>query len=239
MSLEALLRAEPSLWRGEQQTFPHRIIPTGFRALDHALPGAGWQAGRLTELLPAHTGHGEFSLLLPALAALSRQGHWIALVHPPFIPYPPALLNAGIDLDRTLITRTDNDTDTLWAAEQLLRAGSFPAVICWLHKTSPRQQRRLQLAAEAGHCWAVAYRPFDQQADHSPAALRILIRQRPSYLELDIRKSRGGRLQQVTLPLSAFDEAQGVEWPVCNATASGTETAVRLHDQAAGLHPGG
>lgn len=233
-ALENLLRTHPAIWRGQHHGDYHHEtdatdIPsrlrTGFTALDKALPGGGWQPATLTELLIEHEGIGEFSLLLPALRRLTQQ-HWIALIQPPYIPYAPALANAGIRLDHTLIVDADNDDDTLWSAEQLLRTGLFSAVICWIRKTQSRQQRRLQLAAETGQAWAVAYRPGTAAKEHSPAALRLSLQMhtqththnkqndlKKSGLVIDVIKSRGLQAQNIIIQLPDFDASQGVEWP--------------------------
>ncbi len=221
-ALENLLKTNPAIWRGQHHGdydenatgIPSRLC-TGFAALDKALPGGGWQSGTLTELLIEHEGIGEFSLLLPALRQLTQQ-HWIALIQPPYIPYAPALANAGIRLDHTLIVDTDNDDDTLWSAEQLLRTGLFSAVICWIRKTRSRQQRRLQLAAETGQAWAVAYRPATAAKEHSPAALRLSLQMQSNEkngLIIDVLKSRGLQTQDIIIQLPDFDASQGVEWP--------------------------
>jgi len=234
--LEHLLRTHPSIWRGRDYAqqgheFAHepdreqhhtryaaadtalnQPLRTGFSPLDNALPAGGWQPGTLTELLTEHEGAGEFSLLLPALRQLSEQ-HWIALIQPPHIPYAPALANARLQLERTLIVDTDTDTDALWATEQLLRSGMFAAAVCWVRNSTPRQQRRLQLAAEAGQSWAVAYRPIIAAKEHSPAALRLQLSRRPGTLVVDVLKSRGMCPGSIALQLRDFDDPQGAEWP--------------------------
>ena len=123
----------------------------------------------------AHEGVGEFTLLLPALAALTQQEQWIALVAPPYTPYAPALVNAGIALERLLIINCSDHKDAYWATEQLLRSGVFSSVVLWTEKISDeRRQRRLQLAAELGKAWAVCYRPHRAARTSSPAGLRIV-----------------------------------------------------------------
>lgn len=66
----------PALWRASQLGRPgHEIAwATGFAALDAVLPGGGWPAGALTELLLPHPGVGEWRLLAPVLAAVQRGG---------------------------------------------------------------------------------------------------------------------------------------------------------------------
>ncbi len=219
-ALDSLLKTQPSLWRGRDaghkcghgQQSQQETIDTGFPALNNALPGGGWNLGTLTELLFEHEGCGELSLLLPALKTVTQQQQWVALVNPPHIPYAPALSNAGISLDRTLIVDSDNDKDALWATEQLLRAGLFTVVVCWLDKTGLKQQRRLQLAAETGHALAIAYRPTTAAADHSAAAFRLSLSSQAG-MKLNVFKSRGGALHELFIQAHDFDTSQGVEWP--------------------------
>ena len=59
-----------SVWQASR--FAHAggtVLPTGFATLDAELPGGGWPAGALIELLADRPGIGELSLLLPLLGA--------------------------------------------------------------------------------------------------------------------------------------------------------------------------
>ena len=227
-ALEALLASEPAIWRGRERRARGDGIPSGYAALDAALPAAGWARGSVTELLTEAHGIGELSLLLPALRALSGAGEWIAFVNPPHLPYAPALANAGLRLERLLIVDSGRDEDTLWAAEQLLRAGSLAAVLAWTARTSAARQRRLQLAAEHGGSLAVVYRPAAARETHSPVGTRLALGVRDGRLAIDVVKARGGRPGTVLIEPSAFDQAQGCEWPLTNAVpplAPGTVAA--------------
>ena len=199
MTVEALLK-HPALWKGRQTHEKRETFSTGHSALDAALPSGGWPVGALTELMVAHEGVGEFTLLLPALAALTQQQQWIALVAPPHIPYAPALANAGIALERLLVVKPDDQKNAYWATEQLLRSAVFSSVILWAEKTSDeRRQRRLQLAAELGKAWAVCYLPHRAAKTSSPAGLRIVIKKDHTGLQANIIKNRGGRLREVEI----------------------------------------
>jgi len=193
MTVEALLK-HPALWKGRQQHEKRDTFATGHTALDLALPSGGWP------VMVAHEGVGEFTLLLPALAALTQQQQWIALVAPPYIPYAPALVNAGIALERLLIINCSDHKDAYWATEQLLRSGVFSSVVLWTEKISDeRRQRRLQLAAEQGKAWAVCYRPRHADRTSSPASLRIVLQNSHHHLQANIIKNRGGRLCELKL----------------------------------------
>ncbi len=224
-ALEQLLRAEPRLWRGVARHHQDKAIPTGFAALDRALPSGGWSIGGVTEILHASDGIGEFSLLLPALRHLATEGAWCALVAPPHIPYAPALSSAGLCLEHLLVVRPPNDSDALWAAEQLLRSNHFAAVILWAGKASSQSQRRLQLAAEAGRTWAVTYRPLRALGEHSPVSLRIVLGLVGNALRLDLVKVRGGRTTTFDIPRHSFDTWQGTAWPIPPVASAATATS--------------
>ncbi len=191
----------PFFWRG--RGFAHagpEGIPTGFEALDGGLPGRGWPAGALTEILLERHGIGELQLVMPALRRLSRQDRWIVWVCPPYLPYGPALSNHELDQSRLLLIRGQSAEEGLWAAEQALASGVSGGVLLWqLHgaeeKRTPflhRSLRRLQLAAERGNGWAVLFRPWEASAHASPAALRLHLTPRPEgLLEVRVLKCRG------------------------------------------------
>lgn len=208
-AIEKLLRKNPRLWRGRSSTPNWQGLASGYPQLDRHLPGGGWPPNALTEILLAQTGAGELKLLMPALARLSQsdsgvseQGPidnaadaagWIAWIAPPFDPYPPALMQWGIDLSRVLIVRPAATTEALWAAEQALSAGNCAAVLLWSDSLSDASSRRLQLAAEKGKSWAIAFRPLAALSQATAAALRIRLRANLEGTTLDILKSRGGR----------------------------------------------
>lgn len=199
-SLDKLLE-NPRLWRGHGQAQAEPGLATGYEVLDRHLPGGGWPKQALTEILVEHYGVGELRLLMPALAQLSNgdadpacdEPGWIAWVSPPFQPYPPALQQWGIDLSRILIVRPKSDSEMLWSAEQALASGTCAAVLLWPDRLSDQASRRLQLAAEKGGSWAIAFRPPAARREPSAAALRIELLTGRDGTRLSILKSRGGR----------------------------------------------
>ena len=144
-ALDALLKSQPALWRGRERYTDEDSIPTGFASLDNALPTRGWCIGGVTEILSSQQGIGEVSLLLPALSKVTREDQWAAFINPPHVPYAPALSNAGIRLDRLLIIDSKDDLNTLWAAEQVLRAGLFASVVVWVERSTAQTIRLLRL----------------------------------------------------------------------------------------------
>lgn len=170
-----ILLQKSGLWRASSTDCGFRPgIPTGFPALDEHLPGNGWPADGMTELLYQRHGIGEFRMLIPALAHLSQhQRRWLLWVAPPFIPYAPALSGAGIDLSTILIVNPRRSRDMLWVLEKALGSGSCSAVMAWPDSIEPGQVRRLQVAAREGKSWGILLRSHRAAKHASPAELRI------------------------------------------------------------------
>jgi hypothetical protein len=200
MSLEHLLQ-HPALWRAREQgeVAARAGLPTGYAALDRVLPGGGWPAQGLIEVLADRTGIGELSLFLPTLARLcgnAQEDGWLAWISPPHPPYAPALAACGIDVRRILVVRAP---PAEWAMEQALRSGACSAVLGWAGCRDRQSLRRLQLAAEQSRCCAVLFRSLREAHEPSPAVLRIALEGTAEGLLVRILKSRGGRAASVCL----------------------------------------
>jgi hypothetical protein len=200
------------LWRAGEAS-AEAGLPTGFPALDAALPAGGWPFPGLIEILSGHPGSGALRLVLPVLARLAQTRRWLIWVAPPYQPYAPALQAAGIDLSRVMIVDVD-DTDTavpvgrvprgatpatgggqvLWAFEQALRFPGCGAGLLWPGVLETLTLRRLQLACEAGGTLGVLFRASEFANQPSPAALRLLLTPQPAAdaLDITILKCRGG-----------------------------------------------
>ena len=198
-SLEQLL-CDARIWRAGQGERAVPGIATGYAALDEHLAAHGWPTAALTEVLLERPGCGELQLLMPALAALSRDDvasagdrRWLMWVAPPHVPYAPALASAGINLDRVMVVHAREGMDVLWATEQSLRSGNCAAVLTWVERADEKALRRLQLAAAEGNSWGIVFRPSRAAREHSPAALRMLLSAQRGARTLHILKNRGGR----------------------------------------------
>jgi hypothetical protein len=219
-ALDAVLR-HPGIWRrSAAETQVIRTLSTGLAELDALLPGGGWPCGALSEILIEHDGLGELTLLMPALAELTRRRQRVVFVTPPYIPYAPALQAHGLDL-RYVVQIEASTAEGAWSAEQCLRSGSCGAVLGWLHQgsfappqrhvreglvgsaarparvrpgsaeTTYTQLRRLQLAAESGDALAFLFRPASAETQSSPAALRVRLRVEAGEVDIDVLKCRG------------------------------------------------
>ena len=202
MSIEDLV-SHPHIWRGRDSQTAYSVLPTGFDALDRYLPGGSWPQNAITEIFLDRYGSGELSLLMPALASLSRQNvsskQWIVWVDPPFIPYAPALTRCGVNLDRVLLVHSSGGhKNALWAVEQSLRSRSSVATLAWLPVADDAALRRLQIAAEQQSCWTVLFRPITALQQRSPAALRMKLSSATKQ-SLEIVKCRGRRPEVVNL----------------------------------------
>ena len=198
-SMLETLHATLAVWKGA--CAPVRTqsgIGTGFPEVDEALLDGGWPQAALMELLTDQTGMGEFSLLLPVLARLTTsQG--VLLIAPPFVPYAPALAQAGIDLRRLLILPPCAAREGLASAELALRSGACGAVLIWESELSGLSAqgipylalKRLHLAAERGKAMAVVYRAQCHALQPSPAAVRIRLTQAEHRLQMRVFKRRG------------------------------------------------
>jgi protein ImuA len=210
-----------TLWRASHVGRPHAaVFGSGFAALDAVLPGGGWPAGALTELLLPHPGVGELRLLAPVLAQLQQQERWLMWFDPPAEPCPWALQSLGLRAQQMVLVRSafvppgqekarlgkgpkgtkgaERGTGALWALEHALKSGHVGAVLAWLPLRLPADAlRRLQLAAQghAGPAFLLRDEAAARQA--SPAALRLqLAAAAPDALRITLLKRRGPPLMR-------------------------------------------
>lgn len=186
------------VWRyGKGLPAPGRAqrLATGFAELDRALPRHGWFGDGLNELLGNEQGVGEFSLLLPALRQVCAEGKSVLLANPPFLPYAPALAQAGLAFAHLIVVRQADTEGLYWAAEQALRSKACGAVVVWSDESArllpDLMLRRLQVAAHTGSCAGFLFRPRRACEQPSPAPLRIVYAAQQGALELTLHKCRG------------------------------------------------
>ena len=194
----ARLLEHPALWRGSSAA-QRPGLSTGFAALDEQLPGKGWPRSGLIEILVARFGSGELSLLLPALASLTRArcARWCVWVAPPLMPFAPALASQGVVLDRVAVV---SGAHPLWAFEQALGSGACDAALAWARRPLPREIRRLQLAAERGRTLGVLFRPRRVARQPSAAVLRLGLEPSGAGVRVSLLKGRSVRRGAVDLP---------------------------------------
>ena len=150
------LLQKTGMWRASSLDCDYRQgIATGFHQLDEKLAGHGWPSDAITEFLLPRSGIGELRLVMPALAHLSRsESRWQVWVSPPHIPYAPALVQAGIRLDRQLIIQPQSEEDRLWVLSKALASGACSLVMAWPDRIRPEQIAAFRWRAVMGSAQA-------------------------------------------------------------------------------------
>ncbi len=201
--LESLLDSTPSLWRGQRYRGHARSLSTGFDALDEALPTGGWPPGAVVELMVPSMGIGELSLWLPVIKRMTEEQRYVIIANPPYMPYAPALANAGVDLEYVKWLSLDDEQDTLWALEKALRNRECGMALWWpgtkKGSLADSAVRHLQLAAREGESLLGLYRVANDDRgirQSTWAALRLQLRiKQEGGLDIDILKARGSHRQ--------------------------------------------
>ena len=209
MRLEDILQRQP-VWRGTSLAACPPGVPTGFDALDAALPGRGWPAGGLTEILADTRGIGELQLVLPALSRITAAGKRVVWLAPPHVPYAPSLTGAGLDLAQVAVVQPGSSIEALWAAEQVLRSGASEALLAWIPRLRYAEAQRLAVAAGQGRSLAFLFRPIAAAHQPSPAGLRLELEPGSGELLVRLLKRRGAPAgTPLRLPLSLPGHALG------------------------------
>lgn len=209
---QALGRWAGNLWSGAQYAAPTQPArPSGYPELDVELPGGGWPATGLTELLLAAPGSGEWRLLAPLLRAQAAQRP-VLCVAPPLQPHAPALVALGLPLARFVWVTPADAAAAAWALEQGLRCGGVGTALWWGDAATPAL-RRLHLAALEHDCLLLALRPLAARRQSSPAPLRLACRPAAGgRLEIEVFKRRGPA--QATPLRLALPPVAGLEAPL-------------------------
>ena len=192
----------PDLWKGNQLARSKaRVVDCGNADLAAELPGGGWPRGALTELIVQQNGCGELRLLRTAFEKLSAKP--VALLQPPHTVQPTALSWWGLSADNLMTVKASKTADALWAAEQILRAGTCGALLFWQGHVRPESLRRLHLAAQASESLFFMIRPLATTRDASPAPLRLAIRSAKGGVAVEFVKRRGpARDEPLFVPLT-------------------------------------
>ena len=126
------------------------VMSTGIQSLDVLLPHQGLLRGTLTEWISKTIGSGAMTLATITAREAQRSGP-VLVVDPLHCFHAPAAELLSLELNSMTIVRPQNRPDTLWAMEQALRCNAVGAVLGSVQQVSPREFRRLQLAAESGN----------------------------------------------------------------------------------------
>lgn len=192
----------PGVWRADACAQPSGSWTTGHAALDAQLPGGGWPAGGLVELLCAQPGLYEGALLSPHWARITQAQPaarlaWVMLGRSPWRLHAPGVAHLGLSPQRLLSLQPATEADAAWAVEQMLHNSGICGV-WWLTRHAQAQHlRRLQWAAQAAGIPLFVSRPLACRQDPLPAPLRLHLQAGPDQaLRVHILKRQGPRLEQ-------------------------------------------
>lgn len=206
-------------------------LETGIHALDHLLSEGrdegGLPQGALT-VIGGAPGSGRASLAAKILARDTQAGRPVAWIDMRGLIYPPALMQAGIVLERLLLIRCDPDR-ALYAAEQILGSGAFGMVAMSgferSHLTACRT-RRLQTAAETAQTSGFLLLDPTRTPRLTSAALELRLCRRGRGIMVTIERNRLGPSGKRTfIPLEEPDpsispRAPSTPVPIALARAS-------------------
>ena len=179
------------IWLGRnKQPQLHVVISSGNELLDAALLG-GWPSGSLLEMCQRGPVGCEWLLLHSAL--LTQSSKPIFLLNPPFVPFAPALVDLGFDLDRIYLVRTKTSTEFVNAFVELARSSQCGALLAWQPKDglTYTELRKFSLACAQGEGIYSLFRPLTAQKESSPASLRVAVGIKESNIQISIFKQRG------------------------------------------------
>jgi cell division inhibitor SulA/protein ImuA len=181
--------------------------------------------------------------LAPALAQVAQDAPsvWVlpcethAGAHVAALPYPPALADAGIAIERSIFVQPATPRESLWALEQSLRTAHLGMLIGWLPPSATREGhfralRRLQLLAQKHRALVFLLRAATDAHAPSPAVLRLQLAAAHGRLQVTVLKRRGWPLlEPVALQVhpahwdnSGLPTAQVLPLPVAASTTSAT-----------------
>ena len=198
VSLDSLLK-RADIWQASQKKSRQHASSTGYPELDRLLHYQGWPLHSLTEILVSQSHIGEVALVLPSIAKQMQSGGALFLIEPPFIPYAPAWINAGVDINQMFIIRSCQERDWLWASEQIMANKGVACCLFWPPKDhlSNKVLKRLQLASKEGSALNFIFRQDSVVKQSSPASLRLKLHA-TANLEIEIIKQQGGWAGQQT-----------------------------------------
>lgn len=190
------LRARIARIEGFSPERQKKACPTGWNAVDAALPGGGFLEGALHEILspdPADGAAMGFAARLVARFQARRQGQAILWASCRADLFAPGLRAAGADLMRLVIARCRDADELLLAFEEGLKSKALSAVFGEIGELDFAWSRRLQLAAGETGTTLVLQRPARFGAEPSAAVTRWRAEVCPGGWTLSLFRCRGGR----------------------------------------------
>ncbi|MEW6098528.1 MAG: hypothetical protein AB1666_05010 [Pseudomonadota bacterium] len=180
--------------RTEEATGGTAPVPTGWTALDEALPWGGWQAGEVVEVCSPHPGWTEIPLLWPLLRHATVCGHPVGLLGlPPSSPLPSCVTadwcvsgdvhssgargeqNHGATILPALRTAADWQAACGAADRWFARQGRRALLLVWALEAPAAGVRRLRRLARRTGAWVCVVRPSLARWDDLWADARLAL----------------------------------------------------------------
>ncbi|MBL4631885.1 MAG: translesion DNA synthesis-associated protein ImuA [Paraglaciecola sp.] len=201
------LKNKNLLWQANHTHSVDNALHTGFKALDQALQGGFPEYGIID--IRSLLGIGELRLLLPSILTRQqqRQTELLSFIAPPMSINSEMLAEFGLALDQVMVVQPSLSKQVLWSAEQSLKSGCCHSVILWHASLSVTQVKRLQLAAEKGHCLLFIIRRPQQEHISLPVTLGIRLSPSKVGIQAQIIKRKG------TWSNRSFNIYMGAYWP--------------------------
>lgn len=183
------LQTISGVWRASEGLHLHQSrTPTGFAHLDTVLGGGFPQHGLVR--IRSLTGIGELTFLTRSLGHRQSQ-RLVAFINPPGLISQTWLSQCKLSSAQTLIVYPDSVIDSLWAAEQCIKSEACHCVVIWADQISPKQARRLQVAATQHQVLCVMYESQSSSRQALPVTLDLEIHRQSDQLNIEVTKQTG------------------------------------------------
>src|SRR5262245_20998588 len=197
------LRARIARIEGFSPEVQSQVLPTGWKAIDAALPGGGLTEGALHEIHspdPADGAAVGFAARLIVRFHAGSPGKAVLWASCRADLFAPGFLAAGVDPRRLLICRCLDSEELLFAVEEALKAKAVSSVFGEIGELDFSLSRRLQLAAAETGTSLILLRPARFGAEPSAAVTRWRAESHPGGWSLTLFRCRGGRPGHWRLP---------------------------------------
>lgn len=181
----------PAVWRAREGMSDNRArLKTGHCELDSRL-GGGLPSKGLVRIRSL-SGIGELSVFHQVLAANPNE-KLISMINCPGNIHAAWLHQYHIDAEHVRLIRPELTQDILWSAEQCLKSEACHIVVLWINSLTPRQARRLQVAASQHNTLCLMFESEHTARCALPLALDMRISPTLTGLHVQIDKHVGAQ----------------------------------------------
>lgn len=189
------LHQDGKVWTAAQAEQNIEMLDSGYKKLNEKLYG-GFPVQGVIEV-QSLAGIGELRLFMPFLQNLLKQESIKKRERKIVFIAPPAQLNAlmlakqHIDEQDLLVICSEQEADSLWAAEQCLKSGCCLAVFLWHQCLAIHQVKRLKQAAVQGKAVQVLFRSQQSLDLNLPVSLSLALSPHDQGLTIEVKKQLG------------------------------------------------